>query len=115
MQKSQRLTIKPHNIAYLQTLAYQMGLENLSEVVNYLLLDVKGLNYTFGSKPAPQPQTTPIGYGFDTATFEPVAPIQECDTVGALRDGALAPAGSDRNHLEVDPIIARMASLIEEF
>jgi hypothetical protein len=78
MQKSQRLTIKPHNIAYLQCLASQMGITDLSEVINYLLLDVKGLNYTFGSKPAPQPQQTSLGYSFDTSIFEPAfAPLQE--------------------------------------
>ena len=82
MLKSQRLTIKPHNIAYLQCLASQMGITDLSEVINYLLLDVRGLNYTFGSKPAPQPQTAPIGYSFDSSTFEPAfAPLQDNQNV----------------------------------
>jgi hypothetical protein len=76
-----------------------MGLNDLSEVVNYLLLDVKGLNYTFGSKPAPSPQRVPIGYSFDASTFEVATPSQECD----------------RNYQEQDPIIARMSQLIEEF
>jgi hypothetical protein len=99
MPNSQRITIKAHNIAYLQSLASQMGLNDLSEVVNYLLLDVKGLGYSFGSKPAPSPQQTPIGYHFDPSTFEVAPPTQECD----------------RNHVEIDPIIARMSQLIEEF
>jgi hypothetical protein len=78
MPKSQRLTIKPHNIAYLQELALQMGVTDITEVLNYLLLDVKGLNYRFGDKPAPIPQQAPIGYSFDTSTFEPAfAPLQD--------------------------------------
>ena len=84
MPKSQRLTIKPHNIAYLQSLALQMGITDLSEALNYLLLDVKGLNYRFGDKPTlqPQPTQTPIGYNFDPITFEPAfAPIQDNQNV----------------------------------
>lgn len=93
--KSQRITIKPHNIAYLQSLASEMGLNDLREVLNYLLLDVKGLNYRFGNKPAPQPITqAPIGY-----TFEP----------------AFTPQSNTQNLAETDPIIARMSQLIEEF
>jgi hypothetical protein len=102
MAKSQRLTIRAHNIEFLKTLALQMGIGDLSEVINYLILDAKGLGYTFGNKPAQQPQQpqqAPIGYThFDTNTFEKAAPIPE----------------HDRNYSQ-DPIIARMASLIEDF
>ena len=96
-----RLSIKKHNRAYLESLAFQMGVSDVSEVLNYLLLDIKGLGYTFGNKPAPhsQPITqAPIGYSFDPSTFEAIAPTQE----------------NNRNYSE-DPIITRMASLIEEF
>ena len=73
-----RISIKKHNQAYLQELALQMGVTDITEVLNYLLLDCKGLGYSFGSKPAPQPQQAPIGYSFDTSTFEPAfAPLQE--------------------------------------
>jgi hypothetical protein len=93
-----RISIKKHNQAYLESLASQMGITDISEVLNYLLLDIKGLNYQFGNKPQPQPRQAPIGYSFDTSTFEPAfTPIPEVD----------------RN--SIDPIIARMASLIEEF
>ncbi len=81
--KSQRLTIRAHNIEFLKTLALQMGIADLSEALNYLLLDCKGLGYNFGSKPQPQPQQpqpqTPIGYSFDTSTFEKAAPIPEIE------------------------------------
>ena len=94
-----RISIKKHNQVYLQKLASDMGIDDISEALNYLLLDVKGLGYSFGSKPAPSPQQTQIGYHFDPSTFEVAAPIQECD----------------RNYQEKDPIIARMSQLIEEF
>ena len=94
-----RISIKKHNQAYLQELALQMNVSDIAEVLNYLLLDIKGLGYAFGNKPQPQPQQAPIGYSFDS-TFEPVfAPITEVD----------------RNYQEIDPIIARMSQLIEEF
>ena len=92
-----RLSIKKHNQAYLESLAEQMGISDISEVLNYLLLDIKGLGYTFGIKSAPQPQPTiqaPIGY-----TFEP----------------AFTPQENTQNFTETDPIIARMSQLIEEF
>ena len=93
-----RISIKKHNQVYLESLALQMGITDISEVLNYLLLDIKGLNYQFGNKPQPQPRQAPIGYTFDASTFEPAfTPVRECD----------------RN--SIDPIIARMASLIEEF
>lgn len=94
MPKSTRITIKAHNITYLQSLASQMGLNDLSEVLNYLLLDCKGLGYQFGSKPAPQPITQPIGYNFEPA---------------------FTPQENTQNFTEIDPIIARMSQLIEEF
>ena len=76
--KSQRITIRAHNIQFLEALAAQMGLNDLSEALNYLLLDCKGLGYSFGAKPAPQPQQAPIGYSFDSSIFEPgFAPIPD--------------------------------------
>jgi hypothetical protein len=97
--KSQRLTIKPHNIEFLKRLGAQMGITDLSEALNYLLLDVKGLNYRFGDKPTSQPQQAPIGYAFDTSTFEP----------------AFAPIPNNQN--AVDPTIQRLidAGLEMEF
>ena len=99
--KSTRITVSGRNLQFLQELAEQMDEPNLAAVMTYLLTYVRGLGYRFGDKPAPTPQQpqAPIGYSFDTSTFERVATIPECD----------------RNQLEIDPIIARMASLIEEF
>lgn len=95
-----RLSIKKHNQVYLESLASQMGITDISEVLNYLLLDIKGLNYQFGNKPQPQSQSqqAPIGYIFEPA-FTP--PIQE----------------NHRNHVEVDPTIQRLidAGLEMEF
>lgn len=78
-----------------------MGLSDITEVLNYLLLDIKGLGYTFGQKPARQPQQTPIG--FDSRTFEPAfTPHIDSDR-------------NEHNYQEIDPVIARMSQLIEEF
>lgn len=75
-QKSRRLTVRVHNIQFLEKIAYQMGITNLSEALNYILLDCKGLGYSFGNKPQPQPLVqAPIG--FDPGTFEITVPAQE--------------------------------------
>jgi hypothetical protein len=95
-----RISIKKHNQAYLESLALQMGITDISEVLNYLLLDIKGLNYQFGNKPQPQSRQAPIGYTFDTSTFEPsIQPLHE------------------HNHTnnQADETILRLASLIENF
>lgn len=97
-KKSQRITIKAHNIKFLESLGAQMGITDLSEVLNYLLLDCKGLLYSFGNKSAPTPQQAPIGYNFDVSSFEKAALIPECD----------------HNYIK-DPIITRLATLIEDF
>lgn len=75
-----------------------MSITDLSEVLNYLLIDIKGLGYTFGNKPAPTPSSVPIG--FDSHIFQPTFSAQ---------------TENDRNYQETDPIIARMSKLIEEF
>lgn len=97
--KSQRLTIRAHNIEFLKILAVQMGISDLSEVINYLLLDCKGLGYSFGNKPIPQSaQSAPIGF----EPFQPAfTPNRDVDR-------------NERNYSE-DPIIARMSQLIEDF
>ena len=100
VQKSQRITVSGRNLQFLQQLSHDMDESNLTEVLSYLLTDVRLLNYQIGNKPQPQPQPlqAPIGYSFDPRSFEKAAPIPEVD----------------RNYSE-DPIIARLSSLIEEF
>jgi hypothetical protein len=99
MPKSTRITVSGRNLQFLQDLSEQMDEPNLAAVMTYLLTDIRGLGYLFGDKSVPkaQPQA-PIGYAFSSSAFKPAFP--ECDTVGALRDQ------EDRNHVEVDPIIA---------
>jgi len=104
MPKSQRLTIKPHNIEFLRAIAAQMEVEDLSEVLNYLILDIKGLGYKFGDKPAPTPRQAPIGYSFDTSTFEPSFSLKN-DTDRNERNYQ---ESSDRTYLEIDPTIQRL-------
>ena len=99
--KSQRITVSGRNLQFLQNLAEQMDETDLTATLSYLLTDVRCLGYQIGNKPQPQPQPqqAPLGYSFDTSTFEP----------------AFAPLQDNQNTVEIDPVIARMASLIEEF
>ncbi|MBW4450049.1 MAG: hypothetical protein KME38_25255 [Spirirestis rafaelensis WJT71-NPBG6] len=99
--KSIRITVSGRNLKFLQELSEQMDEPNLAAVMTYLLTDIRGLKYRFGDKPAPVPQQAqaPIGYAFDTSTFEP----------------AFAPIPNNQN--AVDPTIQRLidAGLEMEF
>lgn len=99
MNKSKRISVSGRNLQFLQQLSHDMDESNLTEVLSYLLTDVRLLNYQIGNKPQPQPQQAPLGYAFDTSTFEKTVPIPDVD----------------RNYQETDPIISRLANLIEEF
>jgi hypothetical protein len=98
--KSQRITVSGRNLQFLQQLSQDMDENSLTEVLSYLLTDIRLLNYQIGNKPAPtpqQPQQASLGYSFDPSTFEHSTP------------------DINRNYQEIDPIIARFATLIEEF
>jgi len=69
-RKSQRISISGRNLQFLQNLAEQMDENDLTAALSYLLTDVRCLGYAIGQKPAPQPQQAPIGYSFDSSTFE---------------------------------------------
>ncbi|MGI8501126.1 MAG: hypothetical protein ACR2LR_08290 [Hassallia sp.] len=99
-QKSQRFSISGRNLQFLKTVAAQMDETDLSAVLSYLLTDVRCLGWRVGEKPQPQPQSqqAPIGYSFDPSTFERVAPIPE-----------------QNQNVSEDPIISRLAALLEEF
>lgn len=45
-----RITIKSHNRAYIDKIATQMEISDKSEVINYLLLELKRLGYSFNSQ-----------------------------------------------------------------
>jgi hypothetical protein len=78
--KSQRITVSGRNLQFLQQLSHDMDEQSLTEVLSYLLTDVRLLNYQIGNKPAPMPITqAPIGYSFDTSTFERAAPVPDVD------------------------------------
>lgn len=101
MTKSSRITVRPHNVEFLKSIAAQMRINDIAEVLNYLLLDIKGLNYRYGDKPAPVTQTAPLG--FDSRNFE-TAFVPNLDS-----------DHNERNHVEIDPVISRLANLLEEF
>jgi len=75
--KSQRITISGRNLQFLQELSEQMDEPNLAAVMTYLLTDIRGLGYRFGDKPAPTPQQQQRLIGFDSSSFERIAPIPD--------------------------------------
>jgi len=104
-KKSQRITVSGRNLEFLHQLSSDMDESDLTKVCEYLLTDVRLLNYQIGNKISqPQPQQpqlqTPIGYSFDTSSFEP----------------AFIPT-HEENHInnQTDEVILRLASLIENF
>lgn len=99
--KSKRISISGRNLQFLQQLSQDMDESNLTEVLSYLLTDIRLLNYQIGNKPTPVSQQAPLG--FDSHTFESAfVPHIDGDR-------------NERNHVEIDPVIARMSQLIEEF
>lgn len=114
--KSVRLTLPKHHEIYLQSIASQMGVENTSEALNYLLWELRKANYQFGGQlpqyPMPNTQQThqmnndPSNYEKATAmsglSFVPQSPqaIQEFEQLQA----------------ETDPVIERLLALgLESF
>jgi hypothetical protein len=95
--KSQRISVSGRNLQFLQQLSQDMDESSLTEVLHYLLTDIRLLNYQIGNKPAPVPQTVPIG--FDSSTFEPFQPAFVPNIDGDH---------NERNHIEIDPTIQRL-------
>ncbi|MBD2208121.1 hypothetical protein [Calothrix sp. FACHB-168] len=94
--KRLRLTISTHHKTYLEAIASQMGCD-CGEALNYLLWELRKSNYQFGAS-IPH-------YNQDTfEKFKPQSPqaIQEFETTQEL-------------HQQIDPIIARMALLVDDF
>jgi hypothetical protein len=98
-----RVTIKNHNQTYLQSLAQELGCD-ISEALNYLLLTLKHDNYYFQkSSQTHIPQPSQVMQHQDYFTFP----------------SNFKPDFSEEFSQELaqktDPIIERMASLIEAF
>jgi len=86
-----RVTIKKHNQAYLKLIGNQMEVEDPSEVINYLLLELRKMGYSFSS-----PLQLPIAQAYPT--------VQAPQEIQKQHTPAVA-----------DPVISRMAALIEDF
>lgn len=106
-----KVSIKSYNQQYLHLIGSQMGIDKPSEVINYLLLELKKMGYSFGS-PLPQIAQYPMPNAqqqqFEPATamsglsFVPQSPqaIQEFEQVAE----------------EIDPVINRLLALgLESF
>jgi hypothetical protein len=114
MTKSLRISLPQHHTVYLQSIASQMGCENTSEALNYLLWELRKSNYQFGQS-LPQYQQHFNQVYNDPGTFEKATAMSALSwqpTCGeAIRDFE----ATQELHQEIDPVIARMASLIENF
>jgi hypothetical protein len=102
-----RLTIKNHNQVYLQSLAQELGCD-ISEALNYLLLTLRHENYYFqkSSRPSPVTQPTPV----QPQDYFPIPTAFTNDFKHAFTDEYNRELAQ-----KTDPIIERMASLIEAF
>jgi hypothetical protein len=98
-----RLTIKQHNAPYLRFLATELAMPE-SEAINYLLTNLRMRDFSFKGSPeqfftTPQPTNqAPLGF-VPQEQFEP-------DTL---------PTPMEKLMQECDPIIAKLAPLIEVF
>jgi hypothetical protein len=89
-----KVSIKPHNQKYLQILAEQMQVYSYSEIVNYLLLDLQKMGYSFGS-PLPNLQQQRLGF---KATLEPQLLLPESELPREVQE-------------QIDPVIERLVTL----
>jgi hypothetical protein len=107
-----RITIKAQNLAYFQALQSQMECSNPTEALNHLLMDLKRRGYSFldGMEYIPQPLelTQPVPKVSKTARYKKPSTVK-----------AIAPTPLTElpvlNSAEIDPIIQRMAALLEDF
>jgi hypothetical protein len=83
-----RATIKKYNQEYFQNIQSQMGCESTSEALNHLLLDLKRRGYSF---------LNDVTYNHQPITLS-LPQIEE-----------------DIEVIEVDPVIKKMAALLEDF
>ena len=107
-----RITVKAQNLPYFQALQAQMECSNPTEALNHLLMDLKRRGYSFldGMEYIPQqleitpatPKVTKTARYKKPATLKAIAPTQAVEL-------------PTLNSAEVDPIIQRMAVLLEDF
>lgn len=104
--KNLRVSIKNHNQVWLERIAAQMEVSDMSEVVNYLLLELKSLGYSFNANYAAPVQSP---FKFEQSAVQPEQ----------LAHSALAYTGQFDFDVELarqtDPIIERIAALVDTF
>lgn len=94
VQKSLRISVKPHNRPYIEKIAAQMEINDYSEVINYLLLELKRLGYSFNSQMPVMCQAK-----------EDIPYTNQFDAVSIPSDSLPTPSE------QIDPIIQRLVSL----
>ncbi len=98
-----RLSIKPHNQEFLTNLAAQAGCTE-TDILNHLLLEMK-LDSIFGTDKV-STQNRAIASSVQASVSQPVPAFPAIEVPDYLPTSVMQ---------EIDPIIERMASLIENF
>ncbi len=97
-----RISIKEHNRLYLQQLSAQMECD-CGEALNYLLLELKRVNYSFGSQ---------VNLGIQSSNPSPEIPIEP----GQLPMSGLSYVAENEPEVTVyDPVIEQFVPFLEEF
>lgn len=111
-----RINLRKHHEQYLKTIASQMGIFDISEALNLLLWELRRINYSFGSSlpqlPHYQQQPQTSNY-LDPSTFE-----AQATAMSGLNFHPSSPQRIqefEELREEVDPIIQRLAELIDSF
>ncbi len=109
--KTMRLSIKPHNREFLTNLATQAGCSE-TEILNHLLLEMR-LDSLFGADKASL-ESRAIAFGGASAIANSVQAVvsRPVPAFSKIEVPDYLPASVMQ---EIDPIIARMAELIENF
>ncbi|MBD2359245.1 hypothetical protein H6G41_32460 [Tolypothrix sp. FACHB-123] len=96
MPKSLRLTISKHHEIYLNSIASQMGVNNTSEALNYLLWELRRQNYSFGSQ----------AQCFDPTTYETQPTVMS--GLSFIPQSPQAIQEFEDLREEIDPVIQRL-------
>lgn len=98
-----RVSIKKHNRLYLEQLAAQMECD-CGEALNYLLVELRRVNYSFGAQ---------VNLGIHT--YQIVEPLQPTEPGQLPMFGLSYVAENEPEVTAYDPVIERFVPFLEEF
>ncbi|MBD2342200.1 hypothetical protein H6G64_35365 [Calothrix sp. FACHB-156] len=102
-----RISIQKHHKAYIEQIAAEMECTT-NEALNHLIWILKQQNYHFGNLPL-----TPTSQHFDPSTFENRATAMS--GLSFIPQSPQAIQEFQELQEEIDPVIARLACLVDQF